>query len=226
MKTSSKLFILILTSVLFIQNSQAYPQFMQRISEVAQEGHDNSRKGSCGPQIFLDVLARYKDSNYPVEEHTVITSDDHVLTLFRIQAKNGPITEGKPVVYMQHCLCGSADDYIINGEDNSIGLILANLGYDIWLGNNRGNKYSLGATKKMKNSKFWDFSFQEMGKYDVPAIIKYIVEKTNQQKIVYIGHSQGTSQMFAALSMPGTQDYVSQHISKFLALAPIVYLAN
>lgn len=32
--------------------------------------------------------------------------------------------------------------------------------------------------------------------------------------------------MFAALSMPGTQDYVAKHVSKFIALAPIVYLAN
>ncbi len=126
----------------------------------------------------MDVLARYKDSVYPVETYTVTTSDDHILTLFRIQGKNTQITSGKPVVYLQHCLCGSADDYIINGEDQSIGLILANLGYDVWLGNNRGNKYSLGATKKMRDKKFWDFSFQEMGKYDVPATIKHIVETT------------------------------------------------
>ena len=45
---------------------------------------DFSRKGSCGPSIFLDVLARYKDNSYPVQEHQVITDDDHILTLFRI----------------------------------------------------------------------------------------------------------------------------------------------
>ena len=133
---------------------------------------------------------------------------------------------GKPVVYLQHCLCGSADDYVINGEDNSLGIRLANLGYDVWLGNNRGNKYSLGASKKMSNKRFWDFSFQDMGKHDVPANIKYIVQATGQQKMVYVGHSQGTSQMFAALSMPETRDFVAAHVTKFIALAPIVYLAS
>lgn len=45
---------------------------------------DLTRSGSCGPQIFLDVLARYKDSSYPVEQHSVTTEDGHELTLFRI----------------------------------------------------------------------------------------------------------------------------------------------
>lgn len=44
--------------------------------------------------------------------------------------------------------------------------------------------------------------------------------------MVYVGHSQGTSQMFAALSLPETRDYIAQHVTKFIALAPIVYLAN
>lgn len=38
-----------------------------------------------------------------------------------------------------------------------------------------------------------------MAEYDLPAAFNYIVSKTGQ-KINYIGHSQGTTQMFAALS--------------------------
>lgn len=38
-----------------------------------------------------------------------------------------------------------------------------------------------------------------MADYDLPAVFKYIYNAT-QQKIHYIGHSQGTVQMFVALA--------------------------
>lgn len=38
-----------------------------------------------------------------------------------------------------------------------------------------------------------------MADYDLPAVFKYIVNHTSQ-KIHYLGHSQGTVQMFIALS--------------------------
>lgn len=36
-------------------------------------------------------------------------------------------------------------------------------------------------------------SFHEMGIYDVPATINFILEKTQQDGLYYIGHSQGAS---------------------------------
>lgn len=104
--------------------------------------------------------------------------------------------------------------------------MLANEGYDVWLGNSRGNKYSQKTTKPMKDKEFYDFSFQQMALYDVPANIKYVLQVTGQASLSYVGHSQGTSQMFAALSDPKTKDYVNSKVNVLIALAPIVYLAN
>lgn len=88
----------------------------------------------------------------------------------------------------------SPDDWVVNGDKNSLGLFLANKGYDVWLGNNRGGKYSLKNDKyTVKDAEFWDFSFQEMGRYDVPAFLKFIKAKTGVDKVPYIGHSEGTS---------------------------------
>lgn len=50
----------------------------------------------------------------------------------------------------------------------------------------------------MKKKKF--FSWDEMAKYDIPAVIEYILKKTGKQQFYFIGHSQGTLQAFAAFS--------------------------
>lgn len=47
----------------------------------------------------------------------------------------------RPVVLLIHGHLDSADAFILNGE-KSIANIIMNQGYDVWLGNTRGNKYS------------------------------------------------------------------------------------
>jgi len=61
-----------------------------------------------------------------------------------------------------------------------------------------------------------------MGTYDQPAQIDFITEKTGQKKITYIGHSEGTTQMFAGASLK--PDYFKEKVEYFVALAPIVRL--
>lgn len=36
-------------------------------------------------------------------------------------------------------------------------------------------------------------SFDEMAKFDLPAAINFILEKTGHEKLYYIGYSQGTT---------------------------------
>lgn len=72
---------------------------------------------------------------------------------------------------MQHGLISLADTWIYNTPDVAPAFTLARAGYDIWLGNNRGNVYSRGHTSLVADggSGYFDYSFQKLGQYDLPA---------------------------------------------------------
>jgi lysosomal acid lipase/cholesteryl ester hydrolase len=49
-------------------------------------------------------------------------------------------------------------EYVSHEAEKAPALVLANLGYDVWLGNNRGNRFSLAHLYRDPNEKsFWDF---------------------------------------------------------------------
>eukprot|EP00455_Lapot_gusevi_P049602 TRINITY_DN7065_c0_g1_i6.p1 TRINITY_DN7065_c0_g1~~TRINITY_DN7065_c0_g1_i6.p1 ORF type:complete len:297 (-),score=90.44 TRINITY_DN7065_c0_g1_i6:286-1176(-) len=70
---------------------------------------------------------------------------------------------------------------------------------------------------------FWKFSLDEMAKYDVPAVVSLVDSLSNGQKISYVGHSEGTTIMFAALS---SQPLLAEHLAAFVALGPVVSVGN
>jgi len=113
----------------------------------------------------------------------------------------------------------------VNSED-SPAFLAASQGYDVWLGNGRGNSYSRKHLKwdpDKDKSEYWNFSWQHSAN-DIPATLEYIVKETGFQKVAYIGHSQGTTQMFA--NLPINQEYYKERISVFIALGPIARLSS
>lgn len=57
--------------------------------------------------------------------------------------------------------------------------MLVERGYDVWLLNVRGNKYSCyHRTLDNLSYDYWNFSFHEMGYYDLPTSIENIVKVT------------------------------------------------
>lgn len=74
-------------------------------------------------------------------------------------------------------------------------------GFDVWIGNARGNTFSRNHTKLDPNKRqFWSFSFHEIAIYDLPAMIDFILIRTNQSQLIYLGHSQGGNIIFILLS--------------------------
>lgn len=96
---------------------------------------------------------------YPVEEHYVTTKDGFVLNIQRIPyGRNNNSSLTRPVVFLQHGLLMDSTNWVLNSAENSLGYILADQGFDVWLGNIRGNKYSQRHVKlNTDHDAFWDF---------------------------------------------------------------------
>ncbi|XP_033230502.1 lipase 3-like isoform X3 [Belonocnema kinseyi] len=47
---------------------------------------------------------------------------------------------------------GSSADWVVTGPSNGLAFLVADSGYDIWLGNNRGNTYSKKHTMFLETS--------------------------------------------------------------------------
>ena len=67
-------------------------------------------------------------------------------------------------------------------------------GFDVWIDGNRGTLYQRDhINESIDEKEYWDFSFYEMGLYDIPAEIEYITDFTGQESLSYIGKSLSTT---------------------------------
>ena len=140
---------------------------------------------------YMEFVNKY---DYDLEVHDVTTKDGYILSLWHLIPK-GPTQK---VAYFQHGLADTAWCFFQLGS-NSLPFLLMKKGFDIWLGNGRGNIFSnrhISKDPNDKNSGFYDFSMDECVKYDLPATISYIKARTGGKKMSYIAHSQGSTIFF------------------------------
>jgi len=179
------------------------------------------------PDAARNVTQLIRARGYPVEQHFVTTEDGFILSIQRIPYGKNEINKqlnGRPVVILQHGLLDTACTWVLNFEKQSLGFILADNGFDVWLTNIRGNMYSRRHVKLKPSTKaFWDWSWDQMAHYDLESFTNYIIKTTGQSKVSYIGHSQGTTMAFAKLS---SEPAFSSKLNIFIALAPVAHLTS
>ena len=152
-----------------------------------------------GPKFddrYHNISQIAEENGFIFEEYEVVTEDGYILMLHRIRENTtSSDSDQKPIVLLQHGIEDASIQWVINDVDKAPAFMLSRSGFDVWLGNNRGNTYGLRHVNLTKDQKeFWDFDFEQMGLYDVPAFLETILKTTGAKKInAYMGHSEGTT---------------------------------
>jgi len=73
------------------------------------------------------------------------------------------------------------------------------------------------------DSEFWNWNWDQHALIDLPAVVNYVTEETSVPQVYLIGHSQGATIGFAALS---NMTQLSSQIKLFIGLAPVTYMSN
>lgn len=185
------------------------------------------------PDVGRTVPQLIESRGYVCETHDVTTGDGFILGIHRIVNLKKKPSHGSVLLwhgvmmssaaFVNNSPGGDVDEPIKDGVvSNNLGFELAKRGYDVWMGNTRGNLYSRKSGRwdyKSQGVQFWNFSLDEFIAYDLPDTIDYILRETKKDKIAYVGHSQGSTQMFGLLS---TQAKYNKIVDPFIALSPVV----
>ncbi|XP_010524257.1 PREDICTED: triacylglycerol lipase 2 isoform X2 [Tarenaya hassleriana] len=158
---------------------------------------------------------------YICQEHEVTTRDGYILNMQRIP--EGRVSNGKTTrqpVLIQHGVLVDGMTWLLNPAEQNLPLILAEEGFDVWIANTRGTRFSRRHNfLNPDEPTYWNWSWDELVTYDLPAFFDYVHSKTSQ-KIHYVGHSLGTLIALGALSEGRQVD----KLRSVAMLSPIAYL--
>lgn len=169
-----------------------------------------------------------QNHGYPCEIHHIITEDGFILEYHRVPYgfKNKASNEKRPPLILMHGLSFTSVQDFAQGPKKGLGYLLADNGFDVWAANHRGNHFSRNHTHLdwIKNqTKYFDFSFHEIGYYDVPAAMDYITNVTGIEKMFYVGNSLGGS-IFLTFG-PSRPNYLKR-IKLAVLVSPAGYMKN
>lgn len=189
----------------------------------------------------------YKIYNIPTKDGYILKT----YRLINPDVQSGKTPAKRPII-LQHGLISQSSYWLMNspagflhddpeeksspvefagkGVGKNLGFELSKRGYDIWLPNLRGSilnnptKAEEEKFKKDHNGKsYWDFSFDEMIDYDLPAVIEHVQKETGHTTVGYVGDSLGGSNLFLLLA---TYPKYNDILKPGIALAPATNLGH
>lgn len=134
------------------------------------------------PHLSRPKIELIEGAVYPIEKHVLTTTDGYILKLHRIPdpmqypasgeqstdpkladdpdglLRFGPAKTFRGTVLLMPGLFSTAADFVVTGPENGLAFVLADAGYDVWLANVRGSRFSRKNIKlSVADSEFWDF---------------------------------------------------------------------
>ena len=177
---------------------------------------------------YKSIIESY---GYNFEEFEIRTEDKYINSIWKITSKKKQknfLSTNKAII-LQHGLLDNGWTWFVL-QEKSLPFTLADKGYDVWISHNRGTLFSTGHVESIiKNylnpfSPYWDFSFDDFARYDLPSVINFALKKSNVQKIDYIGHSQGTLIFFLQYMI--NPSFMENSINKFIGLGTVPNVNN
>ena len=120
---------------------------------------------------------------------------------------------------------GGSDDflneYFTTGRDLSFGYVLADAGFDLWCGNNRGTRFSRKhISLSILDEKFWDFSWDSAIEHDIPLFVERVYEETGGRKMALFTYSKTGACLLLGLGDDEFRKRVIPKVSSFNSIAP------
>ena len=164
----------------------------------------------CGPAKYLIDFYGEQAQTYYFE-----TEDNWRLAINHYPAaKNGFTKNNRAPVILCHGLGYNGLFWALNDNIN-LAKYLAGGGFDVWVLSLRGaglsTKPGISIIKNITESRpgelknasfkpsFLNWNIDDYIKYDIPAALKFVTEKTGKPKVTWIGHSLGGMIMYAYL---------------------------
>ena len=162
--------------------------------------------------------------NLNLEEVTVVTKDRYINTIWAVSSNDLSKRNGRSII-VQHGLIDGSWSFFILGKD-SLAKKLCDEGYRVYLPFVRGTHFSRSHLdyNSSPNSDYWNFSFDQIAEYDLPAVIDYIKERDQVEQVYYIGHSQGNLIYF--LAYINNPEFIEKNVKKFVALGTVPNVNN
>ena len=157
---------------------------------------------------FKTIQEFCESRGFLCQDIKIVTHDNYHIVIHRVINPNIMSNDTEPVI-LWHGMGASSYQWLYTSKDgaatdwknesnssmtdDSLAITLLNQGYDVYLPNLRGNEYANGHEyfDLNRDAKYWDFSLDEIIKYDCSAVIDKVLEVSKKSKTNYVGFSLG-----------------------------------
>lgn len=150
------------------------------------------------------------------------THDGYILSLQKISSrKDEECKDGIPVL-LQHGLMAEGTTWFLLPPEINLPFNLVENGYQVWIVSSRGTQHSFDhKSLTPADSAYWDWTWQELALYDLPATLQYVRNQTGESPH-YVGHSLGTTIALAGF----TKYQLTTLLRSAVLLCPVAYMGH